>query len=116
MSDETTNSNQAAALVVQGVVIPRNCHNCQLLGTDDSGDDWGFGSFPVCTLTYLKSEPDNTDRDGFPFDDQQQCHVPHFWAYLELDRELMEIFDSESETGDKDIDGSYTKFKEKYLG
>lgn len=102
---------------VEPLVIPRNCLNCELLSSDDSGDDCGSGSFPVCDRTYLKDDIgyDFTELRGFPFKEEMPCHVPNFWAYLELDPELSQIHDAEPDWQEK-ANKAYQRFCEKYPG
>lgn len=105
---------------MEEITIVRNCHNCDLLGSDGDGPEYN-GSWPVCELTYChedESVEDNTDKPGFPFDEEQPCHVPGFWAYLE-DPELKEMFDKEVEESDAKTHGptfdkTFARFMEKY--
>ena len=77
-------------------VIPKNCLTCNRLGFDDDGGDYVAHSWPVCLETYLvNGVVDRTEMEGFPFENEQPCHIPDFWKYLELDEELGALFDEE---------------------
>lgn len=100
--------------------IPRNCLNCELLGSDDNGADPPASvSWPVCSKTYLDCEEseDNSAKPGFPFESKQQCHVPGFWQYLGQDKQLHDLFYLEmKETDGEKFDKTYQLFLEKYIG
>lgn len=94
-----------------GNPIPRNCLNCNNLGSDGDGPEYN-GSWPVCT-----ADRPRANLRSFPFKKDQPCHEPGFWQYIDLDEGLKAAFDGEVKTLD---DGCWPEktlamFKEKYL-
>jgi hypothetical protein len=68
----------------------KNCFFCNGLGSDDSGDDYGSNPFPVCNIYPWKD-----NLKSFPFKKEQKCHIPNFWAVLEVDKEMIELYDKD---------------------
>lgn len=90
----------------------KNCFFCALLGSDDDGSDYPSDSWPICNnddpRQWLKS---------FPFKKEQKCHSPNFWAVLEVDKEMIELYEKyDIHDDDLDIDNwkSAELFDKKY--
>ena len=87
----------------------KNCYFCDYLDSDDAGDDFCSGSYPICRKGYPK-----TYLKSFPFKKEQSCHKPNFWALLEVDSEMDAAFKTDDWDANIDRWKSWAIFKKKY--
>jgi len=92
--------------------IKRNCYFCIYFDSDDSGDDWGSGAFPICNI-----DDDKIENEDFPFTAEQKCldcFQYDFWAVCDADEEIQKLFFEDDHDEPMEKWDSYKLFLKKY--